>query len=115
MHKGGDQADLAKSVSILPVISEVVEKVVATQLMDRFNYGEHPLNPLKFGFRKHHSTETAVCYIYEQLKGMLDKGGVVGAIFLDLKKAFDTVNHNILMTKLSSHNISTETLGSNHI
>uniref|UniRef100_A0A672J846 Reverse transcriptase domain-containing protein n=1 Tax=Salarias fasciatus TaxID=181472 RepID=A0A672J846_SALFA len=112
LHKGGDQADLAnyRPVSILPAISKVVEKVVATQLMDHLNYGEHPLNPLQFGFRKYHSTETAVCYFVEQLKGMLDKGGAVGAIFLDLKKAFDTVNHNILMTKLSSHNISTETL-----
>lgn len=112
LHKGGDKAELAnyRSVSILPVISKVVEKVVAMQLMDHLNYGEHPLNPLQFGFRKHHSTETALCYFVEQLKAMLDKGVVVGAIFLDLKRAFDTVNHNILLSKLSTHNISDETL-----
>lgn len=41
---------------------------------------------------------------------MLDKGEVVRAIFIDLKKAFDTVNHNVLLSKLSAHNISTNTM-----
>lgn len=77
LHKGGDKAELAnyRPVSILPVIAKVVESVVAMQLMDHLNYGEHPLNPLQFGFRKHNSTETALCYFVEQLKAMLDKGG----------------------------------------
>ncbi len=44
---------------------------------------------MQFGFRKKHSTETAVCYFIEQIWSK-DKGGVVDAVFLDLQKAFET-------------------------
>lgn len=46
----------------------------------------------------------------EQIKSLLDKGGVVGAVFLDFKKAFDTVNHNVLLSKLSKFNLSVNTM-----
>lgn len=65
---------------------------------------------MQFGFRKHHSTETANCFFVEQIKSLLDKGGVVGAVFLDFKKAFDTVNHNVLLSKLSKFNLSVNTM-----
>ncbi len=44
---------------------------------------------MQFGFRAKYSTETANCFLIENIKTLLDKGGVVGAVFLDLKKAFD--------------------------
>lgn len=50
---------------------------------------------MHFGFRKNYSTETAVCFLMEKLKLNINKGGIVGAVFLDLKKAFDTVNSQI--------------------
>ena len=65
---------------------------------------------MQFGFRSNHSTDTALCYFVEELKSKLDNGGVVGAIFLDLKKAFDAINHNVLVSKLSTHNISADTI-----
>ena len=112
IFKGGDQTELGnyRPVSILPTLSKVVEKVIAKQLINHLNYGHHLLDPMQFGFRPKHSTLSALCYFVEQLKGMLDKGGVVGAVFIDLKRAFDTVNHNILLSKLSNFNVTQKTV-----
>ncbi len=57
---------------------------------------------MQFGFRASHSTETANCFLLENIKLKMDKGGVVGHIFLDLKKAFDTVDLQILICKLAN-------------
>ena len=65
---------------------------------------------MQFGFRKLHSTETATCYFLENLKSLLDKGGFVAAVFLDLKRAFDTINHDLLIAKLTHFNFSNSAL-----
>ena len=56
-----------------------MEKVVTEQLVDFLNTGHVSLHPMQFGFRKHHSTETAICDLIEQIKSKLDKRGVVGS------------------------------------
>ena len=55
------------------------------------------LNQNQFGFRKHHSTTHAVSYIHEKLLQNVDKNCYSCCVFLDLSKAFDTVNHEILL------------------
>ncbi len=91
--KTGDPANVTncRPISILPVISKVIERVICNQLVEHLNLSHFPLHPMQFGFRAHHSTETANCYFVEQIKSSLDRGGVVGAVFLDLKKSFDTL------------------------
>jgi len=108
VHKSGDTQVVSnyRPISILPAVSKVIERVVAEQLIAHLN-SKSLLYPMQFGFRKKHSTETACCYFLEEIKMSLDQGGVVGAVFLELRKAFDTVNHEVLIHKLGKYDIST--------
>lgn len=56
--------------------------------------------------QKQHSMEYFNYFLLENIKAKLDKGGVVGAVFLDLNKAFNLVNHYVLITKLSKFHFS---------
>ena len=106
--KSGDPSDVSnyRPISILPVMSKVVEKCLAEQLIAHLNNSPYTLHPMQFGFRVKHSTETANCFLLENVKSNMDEWGVVGAVFLDRRKAFDTVNHEIFNTKLSKFNFS---------
>lgn len=105
--KSGDPTIIShyRPISILPAISKISEKWVAGQIIKHLNNSPYTLNPMQFGFTKYQSTETALCFLLENMKSKIDAVGVI-AVFLDLRKAFDTVNHQILMTKLSYFNLS---------
>ena len=60
---------------------------------------------LQFGFRSKHSTAHALIQITEKIKNALDNGNHACGVFIDLQKAFDTVNHDILVDKLSYYGI----------
>ena len=60
-------------------------------------------SPQLTGFRKNHSTQNALLNMIEKWKHALDKGKKVGTIFMDLSKAFDTLNHNLLLAKLNAY------------
>ena len=64
--------------------------------LDKYNL----LYDLQFGFRAKYSTSHALIHMTEKIRQALDAGKVTCGIFIDLQKAFDTVNHNILLKKL---------------
>ena len=70
-----------------------------------FLNAENILYDLQFGFRKKHSTNHAILSILENIRGALDKGNFSCGVFVDLEKAFDTVNHKILLKKLEHYGI----------
>ena len=98
LHKGGDKQDpnAYRPISLLPCIGKLFEKILSSRLIDFFEkydlFSEH-----QFGFRKGYNTELAVIDIYEKLLHNLDNRLSTCAIFLDLAKAFDSVNHTIII------------------
>ena len=101
--------DNYRPISLLPVISKVFEKVAFKQVYDYFNKNKL-LYKSQYGFRKGHSTELAGLEFNDKIVNHLDKGELPLAIFLDLSKAFDTIDHDILIRKLHFYGIAGNSL-----
>ena len=88
-----------RSISVHPVLASVLEKVVAAQLKNDCNRNAIMPNQ-QVGFRKGFSCELAVLRALESWYSSLDKGNVVGALLVDLSRAFDTVPYQKLISKV---------------
>ena len=97
--------DNYRPISLLPTISKVFEKVVHKQLYEYFTENDL-FYKSQYGYRKGHSTELAAIELADRLSQYLDKGEIPIAIFLDLSKAFDTLDHKILLSKLSYYGVN---------
>ena len=96
-----------RPVSVLPAVSKIFERLLQEQLvrhMDKF------LSPYLCGYRKGFSTQDAILGMIEKWKAALDKREYSGAIFMDLSKAFDTLNHDLLLAKLHTYGFDKKSL-----
>ena len=96
-----------RPVSVLPVVYKVFERLLHKQMS---LYVEEYLPPCLRGYRKGFSTQQALSSLLERWKNVLDKKGYGWAVLMNLSKAFDTLNHGLLIAKLHAHGFSEESL-----
>ena len=111
IFKKGDEELFSnyRPISILPAISKIIEKVIYQQMYSFFQQNELFYDS-QYGFRTNHSTEHAALELADRILYSLDHNETPLSIFLDLTKAFDTLDHNILLNKLKHYGIRGEAL-----
>ena len=96
-------------MSILPVVSKILEKAIHIQIID-YMESNKLINPNHHGFRGGHSTTTGLIQMYDSWIEALNNGQYSAACFLDLSAAFDVVDHNLLLEKLKLYGFSGSTI-----
>ena len=111
LFKSGDRTDCNnyRPITILPTISKILERAVHQQL---YTYLEEQniLTSKQFGFRPRLSTVTALMHFTDTILQNLDNGSMTGVVFLDLTKAFDTVDYDLLLRKLRAIGVDAQAL-----
>ena len=103
LFKGGNRSDPSnyRPISLLSVFSKIFEKPMLKNVFDCFLQSKEFLQNHQLGFRSKHTTEQACTTLISFLHTALDSGKIPAAIFLDVRKAFDTLIHKILLDILS--------------
>ena len=103
VHKKGSKLDLTnyRPISLLSNIDKIFENFLYIRVQG-FLDKNNVLYSQQYGFRKNYSTTQTLLDISQKIMGALDKGEYACGIFIDLQKAFDTVDHEILLEKLST-------------
>ena len=97
-----------RPVSLLPVVSKIFERIMLKQMKP---FIENFLSKWLCGYRKGYNAQYALTAMIERLKQCLDKnGGIYGAVLMDLSKAFDTINHELLIAKLKAYGFDNSAL-----
>ena len=106
IYKKDDPAQVTnyRPISLLPCISKILEKIVYKRL-ESFLSLNKILTPAQFGFRKKFSTDFAITKLLDKVVNSLSEKKHIVALFMDLSKAFDTIDHDILLHKLYNYGI----------
>ena len=106
IHKKGDAQlfENYRPISVLPIFGKIFEKVMYDRLYN-FCSSKKVIHSKQFGFRKQHSTGHAINYSINKVINELEKRNHVIGIFIDLSKAFDTIDHEKLLIKLEHYGI----------
>ena len=106
IHKKDSKSEVNnyRPISLLSNIGKIIEKLMHSRLYS-FLSASNSIYELQFGFRNNHSTNHALIKITEHIREAIDSGQFACGVFIDLQKAFDTVEHDILLKKLEHYGI----------
>ena len=106
VHKKGCKLDFSNYRPILLVsnIEKIVEKLMGNRIYNFFS-DNNLINPFQFGFRQKYSTIRVIIILTECIRKNLEDGNIVCGIFVDLQIAFDTVEHDILLSELELYGL----------
>ena len=109
IHKKGSTTDKSnyRPISLLPTISKVFERIIFKQITA---FLDDKLSKFLCGFRKRYSTQHALINLLNDWKRTLDSSGKVGAVLMDLSKAFDCLPHDLLIAKLEAYGFGHKSL-----
>ena len=98
LYKKGTKTDPNnfRPISLLPIVSKIIKKVIHDQTMNYLTEN-NVIYRYQSGFCKNHSTDTFLAYLTDKILTGFDSGLLTGMILIDLQKAFDTINHDILL------------------